>query len=144
MKYAIFLLAVFLIAPGCSKREKSSLKEKSRAEESISKTIARMDKINDTLSVYTKEFVSAAREELSDPKFQEDLISKLDGYSRQLSSCKCEIKSLALVDKACRAKISKLQDVISKGEEKIILLQKEIADVKADMEKKGSQLARAL
>lgn len=144
MKYAIFLLAIFLIAPGCGRKEKPSIKEKSRAEESISKTIVTIDKINDTLSVFTEQFASASAEELTDPKFQENLLLKLDGFSRHLSICRSEIKSLALVDKACRAKISKLQDVISKGEEKIALLQKEIAGIKADVEKKGSQLARAL
>ncbi|MGE5353334.1 MAG: hypothetical protein ACM3P0_14725 [Acidobacteriota bacterium] len=144
MKFAIFLLAVFLIAPGCSRKEKPSIKVKSRAEESISKTIARIDKMNDTLSVFTQKFASSNVEELVDPEFQEDLISKLDGYSRELSSCRSEIKSLALVDKQCRTKISKLQDVISKGEEKISRLEKEISDLKVNPEKKESQLARAL
>ncbi|MGE5429758.1 MAG: hypothetical protein ACM3QX_01715 [Syntrophomonadaceae bacterium] len=144
MKYAIFILAFFLIAPGCSRKKVPPHKEKSRAEISISETIAQIDKINDTLSVLTQQFSSAAKEDLTDPKFQENLKLKLDGYSRHLSICKSEIKSLAMVDKRCRAQISGLQDVISKGEEKISLLQKEIAAIKAKPEARESQLARAL
>lgn len=144
MKYAIFILAFFLIAQGCSKKEGPPLKEKSRAEISISETIAQIDKINDTLSVFTRQFSSAAKEDLIDPKFQENLNMKLDSYSKRLSICKSEIKSLCLVEKKCRAQISGLQDVISKGEKKISLLRKEIAEINAKPETKESQLARAL
>lgn len=143
MKYAIFILAVFLIAPGCSRKEKSSVHVKTRAEESITRTIARIDKINDTLSVFTGQLASFIESELKDPKFQDGLQAKLDGFSRHLNHCKGEIKSLALVDKKCRGEISKLQDVISKGEDKISILQKKIAEMKIKSETRQSQVARS-
>ncbi|HEX2869203.1 MAG TPA: hypothetical protein VHO03_19325 [Ignavibacteriales bacterium] len=143
MKYAIFLLAVFLIAPGCSRREKPSLLKKTRTEESITRTIAQIDKINDTLSVFTGQLASIIERELENPKFQDGLQAKLDGFTRHLNHCKSEIKSLALVDKKCRTRISKLQDVISKGEEKISILQRKIAEMKPKTKEKEPQIARS-
>lgn len=143
MKYAIFVLAVCLIAQGCGSKNKP-VSRKTGAEESITKTIARIDKINDTLSVFTLQFTSGAKEELNDPAFQQQLQAKLEGFSRHLSNCKSEVKSLALIDKTCRSQISKLQEVISKTEEKISFLQKEIASLKVRLDKKEPHIARAL
>ncbi|MCU7495231.1 MAG: hypothetical protein HF314_09520 [Ignavibacteria bacterium] len=144
MKYVILILAVFLILPGCGRKEEAARKEKTRAEESITKAIARIDKINDTLSVFVQQVASSAGESLEDAKFRQNLQSKLEIYAKYLGGCKCELKSLALVDKDCRKEISKLQEVISKGEEKISFLNKEVAETQIKLEKRESQIARAL